>query len=433
MASVKRKDVKTQQLLTSMRGIAEQTIFFEDLCHAMVASGIPLWNLQKTPFKDFLAKYTNNKIPDESTLRKNYLPICYNKTIEKIKNELVDNYLYLIVDETTDPRGIYVANLLVGVLSPNGPKNPFLVCSKHLEKTNYETICRFINDGLKFISTGSIENKVLLFISDAAPYMVKAGQSLKIFYFKMIHVTCIAHACNRLAEKIREIFPHINKLINNGKKMFLKAPSRVDVYKELMLGKPLPPQPVITRWGTWLAAAVFYAENFLEFKSVVLKIAEVDDALCVQKVHELLKTTNTGKDLAFIYANCKFLLKIIEDLERRGIALSENINIIDNLKTHVNQIPGEKGNLLKNKLKHILEKNPGLADLCKINKILQGDEVDVMEEIEPIALSSFKYAPITSVDVERSFSKYKTLLSDKRYNFKEVNFEMLLVVNYNAN
>ena len=49
------------------------------------------------------------------------------------------------------------------------------------------------------------------------------------------------------------------------------------------------------------------------------------------------------------------------------------------------------------------------------------------------ALSSFKFAPITSVDVERSFSKYKTLLSDKRYSFTESNFEMHLVVNYNAN
>ena len=145
--------------------------------------------------------------------------------------------------------------------------------------------------------TGSIENKILLFISDAAPYMVKAGHSLNFFYFKMIHVTCIAHACNRLAEK-REIYPHIRQ------KMFLKATSRFDVYKELMLGKQLPPQPVITRWGTWLVGAVFYAENFLEFKSVVHKIVEVDDALCAQKVHGLLKTANTiNTNLAFIHAN----------------------------------------------------------------------------------------------------------------------------------
>ena len=105
----------------------------------------------------------------------------------------------------------------------------------------------------------------------------------------------------------------------------------------------------------------------------------------------------------------------------------------DNFKSQVNQIPGEKGNLQRYKLKNILEKNPGLADLDKINQILQGDTTADVQEIEPIALSSFKFAPITSVDVKRSFSKYKTLLSDQRYNFTECNFEMHLDANYNAN
>jgi hypothetical protein len=55
--------------------------------------------------------------------------------------------------------------------------------------------------------------------------MVKAGKSLKIFYTNMIHVTCTTHTCNRFAEKVRELFPKVNTLINNGKKIFLKAPS----------------------------------------------------------------------------------------------------------------------------------------------------------------------------------------------------------------
>jgi len=33
---------------------------------------------------------------------------------------------------------------------------------------------------------------------------------------------------------------------------------------------PLPPEPVITRWGTWLNAAMFYADHFETFKNVVL-------------------------------------------------------------------------------------------------------------------------------------------------------------------
>jgi len=32
---------------------------------------------------------------------------------------------------------------------------------------------------------------------------------------------------------------------------------------------PLPPQPIINRWGTWLESAFFYADNFEEFKNVI--------------------------------------------------------------------------------------------------------------------------------------------------------------------
>jgi hypothetical protein len=35
----------------------------------------------------------------------------------------------------------------------------------------------------------------------------------------------------------------------------------------------------------------------------------------------------------------------------------------------------------------------------------------------PIFLNYFKYASTTSVDVERTFSLYKYILSNRRYNF----------------
>ncbi|KAF0770686.1 Uncharacterized protein FWK35_00033978, partial [Aphis craccivora] len=44
----------------------------------------------------------------------------------------------------------------------------------------------------------------------------------------------------------------------------------------------------------------------------------------------------------------------------------------------------------------------------------------------------FKYEPITSVDVERSFSLYKNILSNRRYNFKEHDLEMYIIINFNT-
>jgi len=111
--------------------------------------------------------------------------------------------------------GLAIANLLIGKLNGT-PSKSYLVSCKQLESTNYETICQFINSSLKIFP--GIEQKVLLFISDAGTYMIKAAKTLKIFFPKMIHITCMAHAINRVLEKIRELYPDINRLINNGNK-----------------------------------------------------------------------------------------------------------------------------------------------------------------------------------------------------------------------
>lgn len=98
--------------------------------------------------------------------------------------------------------------------------------------------------------------------------MLKCGRDLKNFYPDVIHLTCLAHAINLVAETVRNNFEQVDALISNVKKVFLKAPLRIQYYKEHLPDLPLPPQPVLTRWGTWLEAALFYADHFEEIKSV---------------------------------------------------------------------------------------------------------------------------------------------------------------------
>ena len=107
---------------------------------------------------------------------------------------------------------------------------------------------------------GVRHDDVLLFLSDAAPYMKKAGTSIKALYSKMIHITCIAHGLHRLAENIRSHFPRVDKLVAKGKQVFLKAPSRVLFFKTEAPGVPLPPEPVLTRWGSWFEATSYYCQ-----------------------------------------------------------------------------------------------------------------------------------------------------------------------------
>ena len=47
-------------------------------------------------------------------------------------------------------------------------------------------------------------------------------------------------------------------------------------------------------------------------------------------------------------------------------------------------------------------------------------------------ISVFKYAPVTSVDTERSFSKLKTILTDNRQKLTQEDLKKLLIINFNC-
>ena len=61
-----------------------------ELCQAWKAAGIPWDKLNNPILKGFLEKYMEKSIPDESTLRKNYLP----KLHEQVKFSVFAGFHY---------------------------------------------------------------------------------------------------------------------------------------------------------------------------------------------------------------------------------------------------------------------------------------------------------------------------------------------------
>ena len=151
------------------------------------------------------------------------------------------------VDETTDTAGRYVANVLVGKLQAEEYHAPVVVNCAFLEKTDANAIARLVDSTMKWIDPEFDNTLILAMVTDSAAYMLKAGSNLKIFYPKLKHLTCLAHALHRLAEKLREMFSDVNDLISNVKRIFLKAPSRIATWKGSYPDLPLPPSPVLTR------------------------------------------------------------------------------------------------------------------------------------------------------------------------------------------
>lgn len=73
----------------------------------------------------------------------------------------------------------------------------------------------------------------------------------------------------------------MDKLISLGKKVFRKSPLRRKALYDS--GLQLPPEPVLTRWGTWLAAADFYAKHFDQFK-ILVDTFDPNDADAIRKI-----------------------------------------------------------------------------------------------------------------------------------------------------
>jgi hypothetical protein len=124
------------------------------------------------------------------------------------------------------------------------------------------------------------------FVPDGAPCMCKAGRALRLIYPRMIHIICVDHGLHNLSETIRDNYPQVDLLISKTKKVFLKSPKRIERFRSQCPGISLPPKPVITRWGTWVKAAMYYADHFEAVKGVIDSL-DANEAKSISKCQEL--------------------------------------------------------------------------------------------------------------------------------------------------
>lgn len=429
----------TQLFLPECTLPREQNIFNEQLCKAFLSADIPLFKMRNTHLKNFFEDYTRYKVPSESLLRSKYANSIYQKCLDNIRECIKNQYLWISIDETTDANGRNVANVIVGVLhwDEEIASQKFLINTVVLNKTNHSTIAQLFDNSVKILDVHFNKNLVLLFVTDAAPYMVKAAKAIAVFYPKVTHVTCIAHGLHRLCERIRDQYESVNKVIANVKKVFLKAPNRIEILKEMYPDLSLPPEPVITRWGTWLAAVNYYAENYERILQVLTALNS-DGSQSIKIAKEILTNTKTKQELIFIAANFGFIEKSLKKLQTTGLTLVEQYAILTKTVQNINKMEecNAKHNL-KTKLQQIISKNEGLnvvKSLCEhFTKEANASASKEVFKYNVQESLSFKYAPITSVDVERTFSMYKSLFRCNRQRFLFENLSQYFVIYCNNN
>jgi hypothetical protein len=125
----------------------------------------------------------------------------------------------------------------------------------------------------------------------------------------------------------------------------------------------------------------------------------------------------------------------IDRFQNNNTFLTETLSTLETIEKKFCSIPEARAQRIKNKYEKVFTKNKGMEKLKNIPKFFKGESVSKKNNtllnytIEEIP--RFKYAPVSSSDVERSFLIYKQLVPDHRMNFWEENFKHHIVIQSN--
>ena len=259
----------------------------------------------------------------------------------------------------------------------------------------------------------NIERKqVRVLISDAAPYMVKAGKNLKPFYNNMMHITCTSHLLHNCGLKIRASFKSVDTLIAAVKTSIVKNKSRRNLF--ISRGISIPPSPVVTRWGTWLKAALYYAKHFNDVEEI---FSDMSGGKLVSSVKDALSNPTVFSDLTTIATQYSCLENVFEEKLGQNVTVSDAHSLLTSFDF------GEDVCNLRKYIEKRLQKNDIIAIVCSKNHLLSS--------LTPFDFSKLQNCQATSYMIERLFSMLRKLLAHDR-NFKENNVEIYLICKYNA-
>jgi hypothetical protein len=95
------------------------------------------------------------------------------------------NKICVSIDETSEVDGRFVANVILGTLKHEQPGEIFLLVCDVLERVNNSSIAVVFDNAMNLLWPDKVEREnVLLFVSDAAPYVIKAARALQLLYPK---------------------------------------------------------------------------------------------------------------------------------------------------------------------------------------------------------------------------------------------------------
>ena len=155
--------------------------------------------------------------------------------------------------------------------------------------------------------------------------MIASGITLKSLNPKLFHVTCVAHLLHNCAMKLKSHFEDVDQLIAKFKAVTIKIKIRQAKFSAIGYS----PQPVPTRWGSWLNAALCYTKNWPEVKAIVKNF--VGSAILVTQAKVSLQKSGLAGQLLKIKDQYECLVKLREKMESAKYTINEAVQAIQQL------------------------------------------------------------------------------------------------------
>jgi hypothetical protein len=157
---------------------------------------------------------------------------------------------------------------------------------------------------------------------------------------------------------------------------------------------------------------LFVFENFDVIKKFIEKLALFEEESFL--ILKVLNSEDFEIQLRSIY-KYGFLNSSIELLEKNGLSVEEQMKILNDVEKNVKFLEE-----FSDRWNNILLRNPDLIYFRRFNAM----KVSANEKI-------YSYVPLTTVSVERTFSSYKEIISDRRTNLTVDSMEKLLFLYFN--
>ena len=353
---------------------------------AFLSADIPLYKL-RNPEMQSLFQFLGRKAPSESACRKRVddMGKC---EVDRVCEILLDKIIFMVIDES-EISGCKYLNTLVGDIEV--PETTYLLHCKILSTSpNQQTIVHAVDDAIRTLQAN--RNNFVLLLTDAARYMTAAGRLVKGIYPKLFHITCTAHALHNAAERIRNHYEDVNKLIATVKASVVKNKDRRGKFSEI----GSPPHPIVTRWGSWLNAAKYYAENFPKVCDIVNAFEGTGHL--VVKAKEAVAAETLPNSLKEIY---QCYMKLVEEIKR---AESVKYTVSQAYEKRYKLDFGSDPVGVQLYLNHRLELNSDLKAIVNMSNT----------NVSPALYAKLLQCQATSCSVERSFSMLGKLLAKDR-------------------